>query len=178
MMGMRGDTLIVNGAIAPVARVPRGLVRLRLLNGANARNFDLRFGDGRTFHVIASDGGYLPAPVALTALTIAPSERFEILVDFSDGKAVLFETAADERMMPGMGGGMMRGMGADMPGSGAGTLMRFEPAASQAAAARIVPGTLADLAAPDPGRATGRRHLSLDMAPAMMRGGGGGGMGA
>ena len=91
MMGMRGDTLIVNGASAPFAKVPRGLVRLRLLNGANARNFDVRFDDGRTFHVIASDGGYLSAPVPMKALTIAPSEKFEILVDFSDGKTVLFK---------------------------------------------------------------------------------------
>jgi len=89
MMGMRGDTLIVNGVVAPVAKAPPGLVRLRLLNAANARNFDLRFDDGRTFHVIASDGGYLPAPVAMTALTIAPSERFEILVDFSDGLSLI-----------------------------------------------------------------------------------------
>jgi FtsP/CotA-like multicopper oxidase with cupredoxin domain len=170
MMGMRGDTFIVNGAIAPVARVPRGLVRLRLLNGANARNFDVRFGDGRTFHVIASDGGYLPAPVALTSLTIAPSERFEILVDFSDGKAVQFETAADDRAMQGMGGGMMRGMGGVMLGSGAGTLMRFETDASKAVAARAVPNVLVDLAASDPGRALVRRSVSLDMGPAMMRG--------
>jgi blue copper oxidase len=32
--GARGDTVIVNGVIAPVAGVPAGLVRLRLLNAA------------------------------------------------------------------------------------------------------------------------------------------------
>jgi blue copper oxidase len=64
MAGYRGDTIIVNGAASPVARVPAGLVRLRLLNGANARIFDLRFSDGRLFHVIASDGGSA-APVGL-----------------------------------------------------------------------------------------------------------------
>jgi FtsP/CotA-like multicopper oxidase with cupredoxin domain len=57
--GARGDTIVANGAIAPTAKVPAGLVRLRLLNAANAQNFDLRFKDGRTFHVIASDGGFL-----------------------------------------------------------------------------------------------------------------------
>ena len=66
--GARGDTVIVNGAIAPVARVPAGLVRLRLLNAANAQNFELRFSDRRTFHVIASDGGFLSAPIALKQL--------------------------------------------------------------------------------------------------------------
>jgi FtsP/CotA-like multicopper oxidase with cupredoxin domain len=64
--GARGDTVIVNGVIAPLAKIPPGLVRLRLLNAANAQNFQLRFSDQRTFHVIASDGGFLPAPVAVT----------------------------------------------------------------------------------------------------------------
>jgi blue copper oxidase len=180
MMGMRGDTLIVNGVFAPVAKVPSGLVRLRLLNAANARNFDLRFSDGRIFHIIASDGGYLPAPVAMTALTIAPSERFEILVDFSDGKAVVLETEADDRLMRGMGGGMM----GSMLGSEAGALMRFEVDPSKPAAVKTVPKMLANLAAPDPGKSVGRRRISLDMGPTMMRGmrmgqrmGMGGGMG-
>ena len=57
MHGFQGDTLLVNGAIAPVAKVPAGFVRLRLLNAANARNFDLRFSDRRPFFVIAGDAG-------------------------------------------------------------------------------------------------------------------------
>ena len=96
--GARGETIIVNGAIAPVAKVPAGLVRRRLLNAANAQNFDLRFEDRRTFHVIASDGGFLTAPVALTQLMISPAERFEILVDFVDAKAVALETGPDKEM--------------------------------------------------------------------------------
>ncbi len=96
--GARGDTIIVNGAIAPIAKVPAGLVRLRLLNGANAQNFDLRFKDERVFHVIASDGGFVSTPVAVTNLMISPAERFEILVDFSDGKAVALQTGPDKEM--------------------------------------------------------------------------------
>ena len=75
-----------------------GLVRLRLLNAANPQNFELRFSDKRTFYVIASDGGFLAAPVAVTQLTISPAERFEVLVDFADGKAVALETGPDEEM--------------------------------------------------------------------------------
>jgi blue copper oxidase len=174
MMGMRGGTLLVNGVFAPVAKVPSGMVRLRILNGANARNFDLRFADDRTFHVIASDGGYLAAPVAMKALTVAPSERFEILVDFSDGKPVVLETAPDGGMMPGMGGGMMRGMAGVADGS-AGSLMRFEVDASKPASGYAIPKVLVALAAPDPSRATRQRRISLDMGPMMM--GGGMGMG-
>src|SRR5262245_58522100 len=96
--GARGDIVIVNGVIAPVAKVPPGLVRLRMLNAANAQNFVLRFSDQRTLHLIASDGGFLPAPVALTQLTISPGERFEILVDFANGKPVALETGPDEEM--------------------------------------------------------------------------------
>jgi cuproxidase len=73
--GSRGDTIIVNGAISPVAKVPRGLVRLRILDAANARNFYLRFSDERVFHVIASDGGYLAAPIPVAELRISPGER-------------------------------------------------------------------------------------------------------
>jgi FtsP/CotA-like multicopper oxidase with cupredoxin domain len=36
-----------------------------------------------TFYQIGTDGGYLPAPVPLTRLTIAPGERADIVVDFS-----------------------------------------------------------------------------------------------
>ncbi|HOY77938.1 MAG TPA: multicopper oxidase domain-containing protein [Hyphomonadaceae bacterium] len=173
MMGMRGDTLLVNGAISPVAKVPRGLVRLRLLNAANARTFDLKFTDGRTFHVIASDGGYLHTPVGMTSLIIAPSERFEVLVDFSNGKAGILETAPDGNMMRGMSGGMMAGLGESVGGP----LMSFEPHPTSAATASVLPQTLVPLAAVDPSRAIRRRRVSLDMGPSMMRGQGpGGGM--
>ena len=47
--GWLGDTVIINGAIAPTAKVPAGKVRLRLLNGANARFYIVGFADNRTF---------------------------------------------------------------------------------------------------------------------------------
>jgi FtsP/CotA-like multicopper oxidase with cupredoxin domain len=107
--GSRGDTIIVNGAIRPVAAVPRGIVRLRILDAANARNFYLRFADERTFHVIASDRGFLAAPVAMTELRVSPGERFEILVDFSDGSGVALETGPDLEL--GLFGGLPEGGG-------------------------------------------------------------------
>ncbi len=60
MHGRRGNTLLVNGTANPVARVPRRLVRLRLVNGSNARTYDLA---SRTIAVpwIASDGAFLKA---------------------------------------------------------------------------------------------------------------------
>ncbi len=169
MTGLRGDTVIVNGAIAPVAKVPRGLVRLQLLDGANARNFDLRFRDGRKFYVIASDGGFLAAPVAVSELTISPGERFEVLVDFSDGKPVLLDTGPDDQrgMMGGMMGGMMR------PGFASyyGPVMRFEPTASLGAITTL-PARLVEPAAADPRLAVTGRQLSFNamMGMGMMGG--------
>ncbi len=83
--GFRGDKLIVNGAVSPEARVPASIVRLRFLNGANARNFHVRLSDTRPLLVIASDGGYIEKPEPVERLTISPGERYEVLVDFSRG---------------------------------------------------------------------------------------------
>ena len=90
MHGFMGNRMLVNGQAGAVAAVPAGLVRLRLLNGSNARNYTLSFDDGRMMHLIATDGGFLPAPVDLSVLSLAPGERAEILVDFSgSGSPVL-----------------------------------------------------------------------------------------
>src|SRR5918993_1265844 len=104
MHGRRGDTLLVNGTANPVARVPRRLVRLRLVNGSNARIYDLAFGDNRPFHWIASEGGLLERPIELRSLSLAPGERAEILVDFADGRSIALETEGDTNapMMMGM----------------------------------------------------------------------------
>jgi blue copper oxidase len=96
--GLRGSTIIVNGVVGPVAKVPAGLVRLRILNAANAQNFDLRFSDRREFRVIASDAGFLSTPVSMRQLRISPAERFEILVDFMDRQPVMLETGPDTLM--------------------------------------------------------------------------------
>lgn len=98
--GWLGETVVINGAIAPVAKVPAGMIRLRLLNGANARFYIVAFADNRSFYKIASDGGLLTAPVPLTTMEMSPGERCEIIVDLSDGNAAelltLFEDEFDE----------------------------------------------------------------------------------
>ena len=152
--GARGETIIVNGAIAPFAKVPRGLVRLRLLNAANAQNFELRFSDKRTFYVIGSDGGFLSAPVAVTQLTISPAERFEILVDFADGKAVTLETGPDEEM--GIFGRVAPDGSADYV-----AVMRFEPTAMTPTVNELS-ARLVEPAAVSPSSAVKRRQFILN----------------
>ena len=98
--GWYGNTVVINGAIAPVAKVPPGKVRLRILNGANARFYFVAFADGRRFQKIASDGGLLPSPVPLTSMEMSPGERCEIIVDLLDGNnadlLMLFEDVIDD----------------------------------------------------------------------------------
>lgn len=86
-VGWFGDTLLANGAIYPQHAAPRGWLRLRLLNGCNARSLNIAASDNRPLYVIASDGGLLAEPVKVTELPMLMGERFEVLVDVSDGKA-------------------------------------------------------------------------------------------
>lgn len=83
--GYVGDTLLINGSHNPVAKTAKGWLRLRLLNGSNARTYRLAFGDHRPMFVVASDGGLLAEPVKLEELTLYSGERYEILVDARDG---------------------------------------------------------------------------------------------
>lgn len=83
-MGLEpGEFLMVNGTMNPYLELNRELVRLRVLNGSNYENMDFTFSDDRSFHQIASDGGFLEAPVEKNSLFLSPGERAEILVDFS-----------------------------------------------------------------------------------------------
>jgi len=85
-----GNTIMVNGKVWPKMYVDKGWYRFRLLDGSNARFYTLSFWDTVLgvripFYQIGSDGGYLTAPSPpLKEITIAPGERADILVDFSN----------------------------------------------------------------------------------------------
>ena len=78
-----GDSMMVNGVLRPQQNVPAQVVRLRVLNAAPERSYNLGFSDNRTFYVITSDGGILDAPVAVTRYLLSAGERIEILVNFT-----------------------------------------------------------------------------------------------
>ncbi|WP_395737609.1 YHYH protein [Prosthecobacter sp.] len=78
-----GDYAMVNGTLSPQVTLPKQYVRLRILNAEIERSYNLGFSDGRTFYQIATDGGLVNAPVALTRIVLAVGERAEILVDLS-----------------------------------------------------------------------------------------------
>src|SRR5699024_10231390 len=82
--GTIGDTLLINGTLNPRLTVNKEKVRLRLLNGSNARNYTVKLSNKQTFEHIASDAGLLNEPVELTELQLTPAESAEIVVDFSE----------------------------------------------------------------------------------------------
>jgi blue copper oxidase len=111
--------LMVNATLRPFHPVPAQVVRLRLLNGASERTFNLGFNNNLPFQMIGSDGGLLTAPVQLTRLRLAPGERAEILVNLSalQGQTVQLRNFGSElpngihgATQPGMG------MGQSIPG--------------------------------------------------------------
>lgn len=81
MIGVRGNTILVNGTLNPEFQAQTGRLRLRLLNAANARNFTLALSNGKPFWQIATDCALMETPVELTHLVLTPGERAEIIVD-------------------------------------------------------------------------------------------------
>lgn len=81
--GTIGDTLLINGTLNPKLTVGKEKVRLRLLNGSNARNYTFKLNIGDSFQQIATDGGFLNEPTTMSEISLTPGERAEIIVDFS-----------------------------------------------------------------------------------------------
>lgn len=80
MMGREGNTLLVNGIPDATLKVRAGgTLRLRLVNAANGRFFNLRL-PGHTWRVIGHDGGLLAKPYDAERVLIAPGERYDVLV--------------------------------------------------------------------------------------------------
>ncbi|WP_437332778.1 multicopper oxidase family protein [Sorangium sp. So ce394] len=83
-----GNAMVVNGRTWPYLEVEQRRYRFRVLNACNTRYVGLRLSDGAKVHrfwVIGTDaGGFLPAPVEVDTLTLGPSERADLIVDFTN----------------------------------------------------------------------------------------------
>lgn len=84
MNGFLGNSVIVNGAFKPLLEVSNEVIRLRLVNGSNARSYNFTFSNNQEFYQISSDGGFLENSVNMRSLLLAPAERAEILIDLSN----------------------------------------------------------------------------------------------
>jgi spore coat protein A, manganese oxidase len=82
--GFLGDKFLVNGAIQPRMRVANRKYRFHVLDGANARYYQLSMSNGMPFHVIGSDGGLLKQRVDVSNFRIGMAERVEFILDFSN----------------------------------------------------------------------------------------------
>jgi spore coat protein A, manganese oxidase len=89
-----GDIIVVNGKAWPIKDVQPRRYRVMFINGSNARFYELYLqtgvgAAGPPFWVVATDGGYLDAPVSVagpgsgTKLLLAPGERYQAIIDFS-----------------------------------------------------------------------------------------------
>jgi bilirubin oxidase len=81
-----GNAMVVNGRTWPYLEVEQRRYRLRLLNGCNSRFLLLRLSNGLPFWQIGADGGFLPAPVEREMILLAPAERADVLVDFTQAR--------------------------------------------------------------------------------------------
>jgi spore coat protein A len=83
-----GDVAVVNAKIWPFVDVEPRRYRFRIVNGSQARFYNLQFADENSgkplpFTQIGVEGGLLRAPVPMTALLIAPGERADVIIDFA-----------------------------------------------------------------------------------------------
>jgi FtsP/CotA-like multicopper oxidase with cupredoxin domain len=109
-----GDTIMVNGNTWPFHVVERRRYRFRFLNGCNSRFLILDFSPipGVEVWQIGNEGGFLAAPVDLTAdhgnrLLMSPAERADVIVDFGNvpvGSYVLANVGPDEPFGGGVPG--------------------------------------------------------------------------
>ncbi|WP_114240169.1 multicopper oxidase family protein [Dyella sp. C9] len=85
-----GNAILCNGKLYPFLEVEPRRYRLRLVNVANSRFYNLSLSNGRPLVQVASDQGLLAAPVPRQHVALYPAERADVVVDFSglDGKQV------------------------------------------------------------------------------------------
>jgi spore coat protein A, manganese oxidase len=109
-----GNMIMVNGSTWPFLQVEKRRYRFRVLNGCDARFLILDFNQipGVEVWAIGNEGGFLAAPVNLTAangnrLLMGLAERADLIVDFTNvpvGNHVLGNVGPDEPFGGGVPG--------------------------------------------------------------------------
>jgi FtsP/CotA-like multicopper oxidase with cupredoxin domain len=91
-----GNMMVVNGFTWPYLEVEQRRYRFRFLNGCNSRFLVLKMTTSPrehnnnfnspefSFWQIGAEQGFLPAPVELDYLLMAPAERADVIVDFTN----------------------------------------------------------------------------------------------
>lgn len=97
--GREGDTLLINGKEQPIINMHAGQrERWRFINSSSARYFLLHL-NGRSFKIIATDGGLLERPRDASEVLITPGERVDIISGpFNEGETFAIESLPYNRM--------------------------------------------------------------------------------
>lgn len=95
--GFAGDTITVNGKAWPYLEVEQRKYRFRILNASNERFYKMKLDSGQQFIQIGSDGGLLQKPARMDEIVIAPAERIDAVIDFTNqtaGKRIVLTNSA------------------------------------------------------------------------------------
>jgi bilirubin oxidase len=155
-----GNMMVVNGFTWPFLEVEQRKYRFRFLNGCNSRFLILKADNGMPFYQIGGDQGFLPATIMLNELLMAPAERADVIMDFTNvpvgTEILLLNLGPDEPF-----GGGIPGVDFDPadPDS-TGQVMQFRVKAATGPDTSILPTNLP--AAPMPGQPDVIRKVSLN----------------
>ncbi|HMM41808.1 MAG TPA: multicopper oxidase [Thermomicrobiales bacterium] len=157
-----GNAIVVNGRTWPTLDVEPRRYRFRLLNGCNSRFLILRLDNGQPFWQIGAEGGFLPAPVQLNDLLMAPAERADVIVDFTGlapgATVTMLNLGPDEPFGGGLPGEDFDAADPDTTG----LVMRFNVVPLVTPDTSVPPGQLVLPAPPPVGPATTTRQVSLN----------------
>jgi FtsP/CotA-like multicopper oxidase with cupredoxin domain len=157
-----GNMMVVNGRTWPYLEVEQRRYRFRFLNGCNSRFLILKTDNGMPFYQIGGDQGFLPETTELDELLMAPAERADVIMDFTnipvDTEIILLNLGPDEPF-----GGGTPGVDFDPadPAS-TGQVMLFRVKAATSPDTTTPPLDLVLPAAPMPGPADVTRQVSLN----------------
>lgn len=147
-----GNTALVNGKVMPFLNVEPRKYRFRILNGCNARFLRLSLDSAQPFIQIGAEEGFLPRPVQLMEILVAPAERADVILDFQ-GMAGQTVTLTNNAPAPFPGGG-----GVELP-----LIMQFKvslPLSSKDTSS--IPSSLPALPPPPESSAVRTRDITLD----------------
>jgi FtsP/CotA-like multicopper oxidase with cupredoxin domain len=78
-----GQDILVNGTYSPHFDAKAQRYRLRLLNASNFSSYDFALSGGMSFTQIGTGDSLLPKPVVRKDILLGPSQRADVIVDFS-----------------------------------------------------------------------------------------------
>lgn len=160
----KGDHFLVNGTLAGNLTAPAQMIRLHILNGANARFYHFGFSDNRSFYQIASDNALLNQRVQRNRVLLGPGERAEIVVDLSDAQGQTLHFANYSSELDASYIAVTAGDDYDHANY---ILFSLDVTAPTANPVTSIPVTLNDIVRLDPSQAVTTRTLTLNIPPSI-----------